>query len=236
MEQIFTNYTKEDHAVWSVLFKRQQSNLQDKACKDYLDALENMSPVLHEKSIPQFLEINEWLEGSARWEIHCVPGLIPVGEFFQLLAQRKFCSSTWLRRLDQLDYLEEPDMFHDIFGHVPLLSNSTYSNFMHEFGKLGASVEHDLEMQIALQRLYWFTIEFGLIQEDDLKIYGAGILSSFGESNQCVKSMKKRHQFDLNQIILKEYDTDVIQDEYFVIKSFEELYNSIEMLIVKGKI
>ena len=169
MKQIFENYTNEDHEVWKILFERQKENLNDKACSEYLVALEEMKEVLHPNSIPRFTDLNSWFAQRTGWEIHCVPGLIPVDEFFELLAQKKFCSSTWLRLKSQLDYLEEPDMFHDIFGHVPLLSLPMYSKFMHEFGKLGVAHKDNPEIQIYLQRLYWFTIEFGLIK-DELKI------------------------------------------------------------------
>lgn len=232
MKQIFENYTAEDHEVWKLLFERQAENLKDKACVEYLDALRDMSSVLNADSIPRFTEINEWFKGSTGWEIQCVPGLIPVGEFFDLLAQKKFCSSMWLRLKSQLDYLEEPDMFHDIFGHVPLLSRPTYSNFMHEFGKLGAAHKDNPEIQIYLQRLYWFTIEFGLMQED-CKIYGAGILSSFGESIECRQPHKIKHPFSIEDVILKPYDSEKIQNEYFMIDHFEALFESLKTITQK---
>ena len=164
MKQDFESYNREDFAVWKVLFERQELNLQDKACDEYMLALDRMKPVLNSGAPPNFEEINTWFQQSTGWEIHCVPGLIPVEDFFQLLAKKKFCSSTWLRTMNQLDYLEEPDMFHDIFGHVPLLSDPIFSDFAQEFGKLGCTVLNDPEKIIMLQRLYWFTIEFGLIQ------------------------------------------------------------------------
>ncbi|MEJ6616308.1 MAG: phenylalanine-4-hydroxylase [Crocinitomicaceae bacterium] len=234
MKQIFENYTDEDHEVWRILFERQKENLTDKACNEYLTALEEMKEVLHPNSIPRFTELNQWFAQRTGWEIHCVPGLIPVDEFFELLAQKKFCSSTWLRLKSQLDYLEEPDMFHDIFGHVPLLSLPTYSNFMHEFGKLGVAHKENSEIQIYLQRLYWFTIEFGLIK-DDLKIYGAGILSSFGESIECRKDIKQKLEFNIEEVILKPYDSEKIQNEYVMIESFEALFESLKTIELKFK-
>ena len=234
MKQIFENYTSEDHEVWKILFERQKENLKDKACPEYLAALDEMKEVLNSNSIPRFTDLNEWFAQRTGWEIHCVPGLIPVDEFFELLAQKKFCSSTWLRLKSQLDYLEEPDMFHDIFGHVPLLSLPMYSNFMHEFGKLGVAHKDSPEIQIYLQRLYWFTIEFGLMK-NDLKIYGAGILSSFDESIECRKDIKQKLEFNIEEVILKPYDSEKIQNEYFMIENFEALFESLKTIELKFK-
>lgn len=235
MKQQFNDYQPEDFKVWKTLFERQQINLQDKASTEYLKALDNMNDVLQADSIPRFTEINSWFQDSTGWEICRVPGLIPVDEFFEFLAQKKFCSSTWLRTMKQLDYLEEPDMFHDIFGHVPLLSNQVFSDFAHEFGKLGKSFIHDEERLIQLQRLYWFTIEFGLIQENGLKIYGAGIISSYGESISSLQNGTEKEDFDLERVIHKSFKNDEVQSLYFVIDSFEELFNSITQLTKQWK-
>ncbi len=234
IKQIFENYTSEDHEVWKILFERQKKNLNDKACPEYLAALDEMKEVLNPNSIPRFTDLNQWFAERTGWEIHCVPGLIPVDEFFELLAQKKFCSSTWLRLKSQLDYLEEPDMFHDIFGHVPLLSLPMYSNFVHEFGKLGVAHKDSPEIQIYLQRLNWFTIEFGLMK-NDLKIYGAGILSSFGESIECRKDIKQKLEFSIEEVILKPYDSEKIQNEYFMIENFEALFESLKTIELKFK-
>lgn len=234
MKQLFNSYTAEDHNVWKTLFDRQFENLQSLASSEYLAALNDMNSVLHGNHIPKFTDLNEWFSTRTGWEIHCVPGLIPVNEFFELLAKKKFCSSTWLRTREQLDYLDEPDMFHDIFGHIPLLSNPIYSDFIHQFGVLGASFKHNEEIQVYLQRLYWFTIEFGLIQQcKSTKIYGAGILSSFGESNICLTPTKNQFEFDLEEIIHKSYDSESIQNDYFIIESFDQLFNAIKLLTIK---
>lgn len=181
MKQEFNKYTEEDRKVWSTLFDRQFDNLQDKACGEYINCLIEMKDVMHPGNVPNFNEVNEWFKTSTGWTIEVVPGLIPVEDFFMLLAQKKFCCSTWLRSWEQLDYLEEPDMFHDTFGHIPLLADPTYSKFMHAFGKVGAEFIGNPQTIIELQRLYWFTIEFGLMQNKNGKrVYGAGILSSFG--------------------------------------------------------
>ncbi|PWL32882.1 MAG: phenylalanine 4-monooxygenase [Fluviicola sp. XM-24bin1] len=227
MRQEFDKYKDEDFLVWRTLFERQKRNLKDKACDEYMLALERMESVLHPNAPPDFQEINSWYKQSTGWEIHCVPGLIPVEEFFPLLAQKKFCSSTWLRTMEQLDYLEEPDMFHDIFGHVPLLSDPVFSDFAQEFGRLGCTVLNNPERILMLQRLYWFTIEFGLIRQDGLKIYGAGIVSSFGEANLSISGEVQAVPFDIEEVMKTEFRTDVMQSQYVVIDSFEQLFESL---------
>ncbi|WP_245539789.1 phenylalanine-4-hydroxylase [Psychroflexus tropicus] len=226
-----SKYTKEDLWVWKTLFDRQVENIPGKASQAYIDALNHMSPVLNADEIPCFVHINRWFETETKWELKVVPGLIPVEEFFQLLAERKFCSSTWLRSKDSLDYLEEPDMFHDIFGHVPLLSNPVFSEFVYKFGKLGCQFIDDKDKLLQLQRLYWFTIEFGVIKEEDkIQSYGAGILSSFGETNQIHQQKANFLTYSIDEIIQKVFRTDIMQEDYYVISSFDILFESLKEL------
>lgn len=233
MKQQFEKYKAEDLQVWTTLFERQILNLQDKASVHYLNALDEMKDVLNPMILPNFDNINDWFISSTGWEIYCVPGLIPVDEFFILLAEKKFPSSTWLRSIEKLDYLEEPDMFHDIFGHVPLLSNQVFSDFIHKFGKLGKSMINNEEKLIMLQRLYWFTIEFGLIKEEGVKIYGAGIMSSFGEAISSLEESTEKRIFDLETILNMPFITTEMQQFYFVIESLDELFESIVELTKK---
>lgn len=221
-------YTSEDKLVWKTLFNRQSENLKDKVSEEYSKALTKMNSVLNADEIPNINKLNNWFKSDTGWEIVIVPGLIPVEDFFQLLAQKKFCSSTWLRTMEQLDYLEEPDMFHDIFGHVPLLCNPIFSEFMQEFGKVGCSVIANKEKVTELQRLYWFTIEFGMINQENPTIYGAGIISSFGESNRCVRADINKIPFEIKEVLQKPFHTDEVQDEYICINSFEDLFNSLK--------
>lgn len=230
MKQHMDGYSAEDLAVWKTLFERQEVNLQDKVCPEYLEALKNMKSVLNADSIPDFRKIDDWFSDKTGWTIEVVPGLIPVEEFFALLAEKKFCSSTWLRTMKQLDYLEEPDMFHDIFGHVPLLSHPVFSDFMQQFGKLGCAISHDTEAVLALQRLYWFTIEFGLLQPENPLIYGAGIISSFGESNRAVSLDVNKLKFEMEIVTNKPFRTDVVQEEYVCVDSFDALFSAILQL------
>ena len=235
MKQEFEKYTAEDLAVWTILFERQVKNLEGKASDHYLNALYEMRSVLNATSLPDFTQINEWFQSSTGWEIYCVPGLIPVDEFFILLADKKFPSSTWLRSMEKLDYLEEPDMFHDIFGHIPLLSNPVFSDFIHAFGQLGKSMVDDEEKLLMLQRLYWFTIEFGLIQEEQMKIYGAGIMSSFGEAISSLEKTTEKRIFEMDEVLNMPFITTEMQQFYFVINSFEELFDSIVHITKKWK-
>ena len=235
MKQEFKQYTQEDFDVWKTLFSRQIVNLKDKACSEYLLALDEMKAVLYPERIAQFSQLSAWFETRTGWTMYCVPGLIPVDEFFELLAKKQFCSSTWLRTMSQLDYLEEPDMFHDVFGHIPLLSNSIFSEFIHEFGKLGVQNKENEERIIQLQRLYWFTIEFGLINQDGPKVYGAGIASSFGESIVSLEPETVRVPFNLDEVLETSFETDKIQTKYFVIENMEQLYKAIIELKARWK-
>jgi phenylalanine-4-hydroxylase len=229
MTQNMTAYTAEDQKVWKLLFERQYENLKTKGAQDYIKSLDLMKPVLNENEIPEFSKMNDWFESQTGWKIEVVPGLIPVEEFFELLSQKRFCSSTCLRSLKNLDYLEEPDMFHDTFGHIPLLANPVYSKFVYEFGKLGKKHIHDKEKLLQLQRLYWFTIEFGVIKEaGSIKSYGAGIISSFGETNQIHNQEANFFPFDIEAILNKPFKTDVMQEDYFVIESLEQWFESLE--------
>jgi phenylalanine-4-hydroxylase len=226
MKQQFDQYKQEDFDVWKTLFDRQVINLE---------ALGKMKTVLYSDRVAEFSQLDSWFKNESGWKIQCVPGLIPVDEFFELLADKKFCSSTWLRSMDQLDYLEEPDMFHDVFGHIPLLSNEVFSQFIYEFGKLGkANIENE-ERLLQLQRLYWFTIEFGLIEQNGPKVYGAGIASSYGESISSLGEGVRRVPFELDEVLQTSFETDKLQVKYFVINSFEELYNSILTLKERWK-
>lgn len=226
MKQLYDNYTDEDQKVWSVLFNRQVENLQDKSCYEYLASLNRISSALNARAIPRFDALSAQLMACTGWQLEVVPGLIPVEDFFLLLAERKFCSSTWVRKMSQLDYLEEPDMFHDIFGHVPLLSDPKFAQFMQDFGKLGVQHINNREVVIQLQRLYWFTIEFGVINQDGRKVYGAGICSSFGETNHCLGKGIEVIPFELNQVVNTEFRTDVIQTRYFELESFDQLFEA----------
>jgi phenylalanine-4-hydroxylase len=232
LRQVYECYSPQDHEVWKILFERQWKNLQDTACATYLESFDAAYPVLNEKAIPKFSDLNKALFAATGWTIEVTPGLIPVKEFLELLSERKFPSSTWLRRMDQLDYLEEPDMFHDIFGHVPMLFDRKYADFMHHFGTVGINLGEEEELITILERFYWFTIEFGMVANSHAdKIFGAGILSSFGETNQVRDGrLCNIIPFDMNQITGKTFRKDIMQANYFVSESVDQMRAQLDQL------
>lgn len=227
MTQHYSNYTPEDFEIWCILFNRQIQQLKPFASKAYLEGMKKVH--FSADKIPNYVETNTLLKDLTGWQIHVVPGLIDNISFFELMKNRRFCASTWLRKKEQLDYLEEPDMFHDIFGHVPLLSNQSVCNFLEELARIALKFVENEEAIEYIARIYWYTVEFGLIRENGhLKIYGAGILSSSGESIYCLESPHpQRLNFNIHQIFDTPFIKDHYQDQYFVIDSYEQLFNSI---------
>jgi phenylalanine-4-hydroxylase len=226
LQQEYDSYTEEDRQVWSILFNRQFNQLQGLADTSYLKGIEDIGFVANE--IPDFRKVNRRLKELTGWEINVVPGIIDQFSFFKMLANKKFPSSTWLRSMNNLDYLSEPDMFHDAFGHMPLLTNPTFCDFFHQIGVIGTKYLDHPKIVEMLGRVYWFTIEFGLMScEDQLKIYGAGILSSSGETVFSLSDVPERLPFDVVGIMNTDFDNTKIQEKYFVIDSFEQLLESV---------
>ena len=233
--QIYSNYTANDFLVWKTLFNRQMQVLTPVVCAEYLAALKAVE-FSYEK-IPDFQEIERLLNPLTGWSIQVVPNISPQKEFFEFLSQKKFTSTCWLRTMDQLDYLEEPDMFHDVFAHVPLLSNHNYVNFFKGISDIALRyIDKPMAIEL-LGKIYWFTIEFGLMRENnELRIYGAGIISSMGETKHSLSKAAIHRNFDVQEIFDTNFRTDIIQERYFVVESFEQLYNSlseIEFLLKK---
>jgi len=226
MRQIYGNYSEEDFEVWRILYERQIINLPAAASKAHLEGLEKINFVSSE--IPHFDKTNEILDKSTGWKLAVVPGIVPDYTFFELMSNRRFPATTWLRKMSELDYLEEPDMFHDVFAHVPLLTNQSFVNFLQELSKIGLNyVGNDYAIEL-LSRIYWFTVEFGLINEPNgLRIYGAGILSSAGETKFSLSEEPPKYEYDVEVIANTSFRKDVFQDRYFVIESYEQLYKSI---------
>lgn len=184
--------------------------------------------VHQQKRDSDFSDVDKALLESTRWTIEVVPGIIPFKEFFDLLANKTFFYSTWLRRRDQLDYLEEPDMLHDTFGHVPFLMHEGYSNFVQQFGELGQRYHDNSDAVLLLERLYWFTIEFGLIHEDNrTKLFGAGIISSFGETNHVFNDNVEIRKFTIENLLLTPFRNNAVQQLYFEAKNAEAVFNCI---------
>ena len=228
MNQKYNTYTPADHEVWQLLFERQMQKLPSIASVAYLEGIEKAGFVA--KHIPDIEnETNPRLQALTGWSVVVVDGLVPIKEFFELLADNKFPASTWLRKMEQLEYLEEPDMFHDTFGHVPLLTNQAFCDFLAEFSKISLKYINDEFAVKLLQKLYWFTVEFGLIKENGiLKIYGGGIISSSGESVYSLCSgVPARVPYSIEEIFETEVKIDAYQKKYFVIDSYEQLFQSL---------
>ena len=224
--QNYAAYTPADHETYRLLYERQSKLLPGLACDEFIAALPSLGASTH---IPRFDDINARLYPATGWEVVAVPGLIPEVPFFTLLANRKFPVTDWIRKPEEFDYIVEPDVFHDLFGHLPLLFNPVFADHMQAYGAGGLKA-HGLGACEQLARLYWFTIEFGLIQQADgqnseLRAYGAGILSSAGELAHAVKSTQpQRIPLDLLHCMRTPYNIDSYQASYFVIDSFEQLF------------
>lgn len=220
--QHWDELTDEDHWVWDTLFARQKTLLHDRAVREFEEGLDVLS--LSRSGIPDFGELNERLSARTGWSVVAVPDLIPDEVFFRHLSERRLPVGNFIRSPKQLDYLGEPDVFHDVFGHVPLLAQPPVADFMAELGELGLqAIELNAIDRIA--RLYWYTVETGLaLENDEFKIYGAGILSSFGETHYCLESAKPhRLKFDLKRVLRTRYRPDEYQQCYFVIDRFEDV-------------
>lgn len=227
MDQAYNKYTDEDFKVWGILFERQMEQIPAVASQEYITGLQKIK--FKASEIPHFEKTNVLLSELTGWRLHVVGGLIPNKEFFELMSNRYFPASTWLRTIAQLDYLEEPDMFHDVFGHVPMLTNQPLCDFLAELSRIALRFIDNPHAIEIISRLYWFTIEFGLINENGkLKIYGAGILSSRGESHYAIKSpVPQRVPFNVREMFDTPYIKEKYQDKYFVIDSYEQLFGSI---------
>ena len=217
-------YTKDDHAMWTTLCERQRPLLKNRACKEYLDSLD-MLGIYQSKGIPDWRRVSDMLEKKVNWRLVAVPGYISPVLFLEHLSKRQFPVTWWIREPAKIDYLMEPDIFHDLFGHVPMLAHPVFADYMHEWG-LGAVKANKLGADKLIERLYWFTVEFGLINTPDgLRIYGSGIVSSKSESVYCLESpLPNRLKFDLVRIMRSDYRIDDVQKTYFVIDSFDQLF------------
>ena len=220
--QDYAAYTPADHDTYRRLYERQAALVQGRACNEFIAALPSLGP---SECIPRFDQVNERLHKATGWEIVTVPGLIPEVPFFSLLASRRFPVTDWIRKPEEFDYIVEPDVFHDLFGHVPLLFDPVFADHMQEYGKGGLKA-HRLGACELLSRLYWYTVEFGLIrQKDGLRAYGAGILSSPGELRYALESPEPRRlPLAIERVMRTPYRIDSYQQAYFVIDSFRELF------------
>ncbi len=222
IDQNWDAYTAVEHGVWRTLFERQSRLLPGRACDEFIEGMRRL--VMSGEEIPDFRRLSEALMKRTGWQVVAVPGLVPDEVFFDHLANRRFPAGQFIRKPDQLDYLEEPDVFHDVFGHVPMLVQPMFADYMQAYG-VGGLRAQKLGVLKNLARVYWYTVEFGLISNPSgLRIYGSGILSSYTETLFSLEDPSpNRIRFDLERVMRTEYRIDDFQEVYFVIDQFEDL-------------
>ncbi|MBD1398750.1 phenylalanine 4-monooxygenase [Pontibacter sp. JH31] len=230
LTQNYSSYTPENHQVWAILYDRQIHNLPGKAVPEFLEGLEKVG--FSRDRIPDFAEVNSKLKPLTGFEVVAAPGIVDDALFFQLIANKQFPATVWVRTMQQLDYLEEPDMFHDVFGHVPLLTIPVYCDFLAKLSEMALGHLDRPDIIDRLTRIYWYTIEFGLFRQpgQQAQIYGAGILSSVGESNLSVSEESVKFDFDVQHILDTGYIKETFQSQYFCISSFEQLRDSLPVI------
>ena len=224
IDQGWSSYTAQEHGVWQTLFERQTRLLPGRACDAFVDGMRRLP--LGPEQIPDFRRLSEVLMRSTGWQIVAVPGLVPDDVFFEHLANRRFPAGHFIRKPHELDYLEEPDVFHDVFGHVPMLMNPVIADFVQAYG-VGGLRAQQLGVMPLLARVYWYTVEFGLVQQSDgLRIYGSGIASSRTESVFALEDASPNHLgFDLERVMRTNYRIDDFQETYFALNSLDDLLN-----------
>ncbi len=219
------HYTRSENEIWGDLITRQNQILEGRVCDEFVRGREILG--LNNSQVPQLKEVSERLFEATGFGVQSVPAVIPPKDFFAILANRHFPAATFIRVREDFDYIKEPDVFHEIYGHCPMLTNKSFADYVQEYGKLALSVEK--KYMWSLQRLFWFTVEFGLIKTaEGNRIYGAGLASSSGEAVYCMDSHKPTiMEFDPLSIFRTNYRIDIYQPIYYVINSFEQLFETI---------
>ena len=222
IDQGWHNYTPQEHAVWKTLFERQSKLLPGRACDEFVRGMQDLP--IGPDQIPNFEQLSETLSQRTGWQIVAVPGLVPDDVFFEHLAHRRFPAGHFIRKPHELDYLEEPDVFHDVFGHVPMLMNPAIADYIQAYGEGGLRAKR-LGVLEKLARVYWYTVEFGVVkQPDGLRVYGAGIASSATETVFSVEDdSPNRVAFDLERVMRTNYRIDDFQESYFVLDNLNDL-------------
>jgi phenylalanine-4-hydroxylase len=228
MNQDWNAYTDEQHDVWSILYARRMAQLEKTASRVYLDGANMIG--LRPDRVPDLAEVNARLAPITGWAAVPVSGFIPAGEFFSYLARRQFPTTITVRPREQLDYLPEPDIFHDVFGHVPLHADPVFAEFLQRFGELAAAARTEDETR-RMARLFWFTVEFGLIREHGaIKVYGSGLISSASDAANALSGNCEQRPFDLPAVLEQDFEIDHLQNVLFVIESFDQLFAAIDRL------
>jgi phenylalanine-4-hydroxylase len=229
IQQDWAGYTPEQHSVWAELVRRRMPQLNQHACQEYLDGFEQIG--LREDTIPNLAEVNKRLGPRTGWNATPVSGFLPPDAFFEMLAARQFPTTTWLRSRDSLEYTPEPDIFHDVFGHVPMHAHPVFADFLQEYGRVCARLT-DKDQLERMGRLFWFTVEFGVIRQNGvIKLYGSGLISSHGESNYVIESVKSGRgpeirDFNLDQVLNQEFVVSEMQKVLYAVESFDQIYQA----------
>jgi phenylalanine-4-hydroxylase len=226
--QDYAAYTTENHDVWRILYERRMETLRSTGSSVFLEGIERIG--LSATRVPDLADVNRRLGARTGWNAVPVDGFIPAPEFFRCLSLRRFPTTITVRPREQLDYLPEPDIFHDVFGHVPLHSDPVFADFLQRFGALASSSESDDEVT-RMARLFWFTVEFGLIRErGQTRIYGSGLISSHGDAANALGDRCRRLPFDVEAVLAQPFEIDHFQDVLFEIDSFDQLFEAVETI------
>ncbi|HLH33592.1 MAG TPA: phenylalanine 4-monooxygenase [Alloacidobacterium sp.] len=229
IQQDWNAYTPEQHAVWAELVHRRMPQLEEHACKEYLDGFHQIG--LREDSIPNLAEVNKRLGPRTGWNATPVSGFLPPDAFFEMLAARQFPTTTWLRKRESLEYTPEPDIFHDVFGHVPMHAHPVFADFLQQYGRVCLGLMQDKDKLERMGRLFWFTVEFGVIrQKGTIKLYGSGLISSHGESthviNRELEGGPEIRDFDLDAVLNQEFLVSEMQKVLYAVESFDQIYEA----------
>lgn len=218
-------YSEENHAVWGILYERRMAQLRQNGSRLFLQGAETIA--LRQDSVPDLAEVNARLDPRTGWNAVPVKGFIPARDFFRCLSERRFPTTVIVRSREQLDYLPEPDIFHDVFGHVPLHADPIFADFLQQFGAVAARARTD-EETTQMARLFWFTVEFGLVREDgQVKVYGSGLISSHGDAANALGPKCDRRPFSLDAVINQPFEIDHFQDVLFVVEAFDQLFDAV---------
>ena len=228
IEQIWADYTPEQHKIWAELVRRRMPQLRDHACREYLDGFTQIG--LREDNLPDLKAVSALLQPRTGWQSTPVSGFLPADVFFEMLAARMFPTTTWLRGRDSLEYTPEPDIFHDVFGHVPMHAHPVFANFLEHYGKICSGLMDDPAALERMGRLFWFTVEFGLIRQDgSTKVYGSGLISSHGECSRVLAGGCEVKDFDLDAVLNQEFQTGEMQPVLYAVESFDQIYEAAKM-------
>ena len=232
IEQDWKAYTPEQHAVWAELVSRRMPQLREHACHEYLEGFDIIG--LREDQLPDLKAVSARLQPRTGWQSTPVSGFLPPDAFFEMLAARMFPTTTWLRSRESLEYTPEPDIFHDVFGHVPMHAHPVFGDFLQHYGQICAGLMHDPVALEKMGRVFWFTVEFGVIRQDGkLKVYGSGLISSHGECTRVIQGGSEIRDFNLDQVMNQEFDTGSMQPVLYAVESFEQIYEAMKVAEAK---